>query len=97
MKIIPIVEMQTRLSEVLSQFPDEIIQVTYQGTAVIAVLPQKPYQAFCEYTTEQQENSSGTLKRTRISLTETQHLFHSYRNPSHLACKGTRAASLSLR
>lgn len=80
MKIIPVVEMQTRLSEVLSQFPNEIIQVTYQGTAVVAVLPQEPYRAFREHAATQQENASVTFEITRTSLTETQHLFHSYRN-----------------
>jgi hypothetical protein len=80
MKIIPVVEMQTRLSEVLSQFPHEIIQVTYQGTAVVAVLPQELYQAFREHTAIQQDNTSVTFEITRASLTETQHLFHSYRN-----------------
>jgi hypothetical protein len=80
MKIIPVVEMQTRLSEVLSQFPHEIIQVTYQGTAVVAVLPQELYQAFREHTAIQQDNASVTFEVTRASLTEAQHLFHSYRN-----------------
>jgi antitoxin (DNA-binding transcriptional repressor) of toxin-antitoxin stability system len=77
MKIIPVVEMQTRLSELLSQFPNEIIQVTYQGTAVVAVLPQERYQTFREDVAPQQKK---TFEITRASLTETQHLFHSYRN-----------------
>ncbi len=80
MKIVPVVEMQTRLSELLSRSPNEIIQVTYQGTAVIAVLPQGQYQAFCDDIATQQENAPVTFEITRMSLTETQHLFHSYRN-----------------
>jgi hypothetical protein len=80
MKIVPVVEMQTRLSELLSRSLDELIQVTYQGTAVVAVLPQGLYQAFREHVITQQENASVTFEITRVSLTETQHLFHSYRN-----------------
>ena len=80
MKIVPVFEMQTRLSELLSRSPNEIIQVTYQGTAVIAVLPQGQYQAFCDDIATQQENAPVTFEVTRMSLTETQHLFHSYRN-----------------
>ncbi len=81
MKIVPVVEMQTRLSELLSRSSNEIIQVTYQGTAVVAVLPQEPYQAFREYNTvNQQDNVPVTFEVTRASLTETQYLFHSYSN-----------------
>lgn len=89
MKIIPIVEMQTRLSEMLSPSTTEIIQVTHQGSPVAAVLPLRPYQAFREQIAAHQIDAPVNINASRTSLTETQHLFHSYRNRLALRLQGS--------
>jgi hypothetical protein len=80
MKIVPVVEMQTRLSELLSPPSNEVIQVTYQGTAVVAVLPLDVYHAFREQVVAHQSDTPTPFTITKTSLTETQQLFHSYSN-----------------
>jgi hypothetical protein len=78
MKIVTVVEMQSRLSEMLAQPDTELTQVTYKGDPVVAVLDLEHYQTF--QTVVQSDHSMMKVEMTSESLTQGQHLFHSYHN-----------------
>ena len=54
MKTMTVVEMQTRLCEILAQQETEVTQVTYQGKPVVAVLALARYQALLTQVTDPQ-------------------------------------------
>jgi PHD/YefM family antitoxin component YafN of YafNO toxin-antitoxin module len=55
MKRVTVVEMQSRLCEILAQPDADLTQVTYQGTPVVAVLALERYQALLTQITYPQE------------------------------------------
>ena len=65
MKTVTVVEMQTRLCELLAQQETEVTQVTYQGKPVVAVLTLERYQALLTQVTYQGKSVVAVLARER--------------------------------
>jgi PHD/YefM family antitoxin component YafN of YafNO toxin-antitoxin module len=61
MKTVTVVEMQSRLCEILAQPYAELTQVTYQGTPVVAVLALERYQELLTQITYPQEKPIVTV------------------------------------